>query len=113
MVFSGVLVRWTAGRLDFNSGTFTNNGTLTTTTDNSMENFGGTNAFNNGSTGTFTKMTAVGTSTFNVPFNNDGTLNANSGTLNIRTAHVRTPVTDQSRMPAFALKKKKHHITPT
>ena len=79
---------WTAGRLDFVGGTITNNGTFTTTTDNSCQNFGGTPAFNNA--GTFTKSTATGLSDCGVPFNNTGTVTISTGTFNLSSGGTST-----------------------
>ena len=53
-----------------------------------MENFAGTTSFNNA--GTFTKITAAGTSYANVAFNNTGTVNANSGTLTFNGVFTQT-----------------------
>src|SRR5215468_7751505 len=71
---------WSAGRIDVQNGTFINNNAFSAESDDTFENFGGSNAFNNNA-GTFTKSPSAGTTAFNTPFNNSGTVNLNSGTL--------------------------------
>src|SRR5262245_38306672 len=70
---------WSAGRIGVLNGTFINNNAFSAESDDNFDNFGGSNAFNN--TGTFTKSPGAGTTAFNIPFNNSGTVNVNSGTL--------------------------------
>src|SRR5262245_39104858 len=70
---------WSAGRVGVLNGTFINNNAFSAESDDNFDNFGGSNAFNN--TGTFTKSTGAGPTAFNIPFNNSGTVNVNSGTL--------------------------------
>src|SRR5215475_3354747 len=70
---------WSVGRIDVQNGTFINNNAFSAEGDDIFENFGGSNAFNN--TGTVTKSPGASTTAFNIPFNNSGTVNLNSGTL--------------------------------
>ena len=79
-------VTWTAGHLrSGNSGTITNNAAWNDAATGYQFNnpFGGTSlVFTNSATGTYTKSVA-GTTTFQVPFNNHGTLTVSAGTLNL------------------------------
>lgn len=74
---------WGAGGVFFNGGTLVNQagGVLTTTTNDAMTNFGGTNQFTNA--GTFTKSAGTLTTTIGIPFSNTGTVNASSGTVSM------------------------------
>ena len=78
---------WTAGNIRIGTGGMINNTTgqtFTTNSDGTLTNpFGGTGTFNN--SGTFTKSGGAGTTLVNgvLLFNNSGTVNVNSGTLNL------------------------------
>jgi hypothetical protein len=76
---------WTAGPFTTSSGAVFNNqlgATFETDFDGSFTNGAGAQSqFNN--TGTFTKSGGTGTTTVGVEFNNTGSVNVNSGTLNL------------------------------
>src|SRR5436190_72625 len=74
-------VNWGDAKIFLASTTFTNNGILHVSGDDSFESGGGISAINN--TGTFTKDTGTGTTTvaLAVAFNNTGAVNVNSGSL--------------------------------
>jgi hypothetical protein len=82
VVTNGVAT-WTTGRMNVGNGTFTNNGVFDAEADNFFESFGGINAYNNA--GTFTRTVGTGSATFNIPFNNSGTVLVSSGTLALST----------------------------
>src|SRR5262245_39704055 len=79
---------WSAGRIGAQNGTFTNNNAFSAEGDDSVADFGGSNAFNN--TGTLTKSPGAGSTTVNIPFNNSGTVNVNSGTLVLNEGGIGT-----------------------
>ena len=81
---------WVAGQLQFSNGTINNNLTFTAQPDNSMANFGGTNAFNNNAAGTFTRNTGAGNLDVGIPFTNAGTVNASSGALRFQGVFTQT-----------------------
>jgi len=83
-------ITWQAGQLQVVNGTIDNNATFTAQPDNSVANFGGTNAFNNNAGGTFTRNTGTGFLDINIPFTNAGTINANSGTLRFNGVFTQT-----------------------
>jgi hypothetical protein len=74
-----------SGNLNLYDGaTFNNNGTFTDNTDSTVYGLGATGVFNNN--GTFTKATTTGTTEFylsGLQFNNAGTVNVTSGTLQL------------------------------
>ncbi len=76
-------ISWTAGQIQMVDGTIDNNAAFTAQPDNSMANFGGTNAFNNNASGTFTRNTGTGFLDINIPFTNVGTTTVSTGTLRI------------------------------
>ncbi len=61
------------------NGTINNNATFTAQPDNAIGNFGGTNAFNNNASGTFTRNTGTGSLDINIPFINAGTPDGQHG----------------------------------
>ncbi len=69
---------WPA-QLQMVNGTIDNNATFTAQPDNTIGNFGGTNAFNNNASGTFTRNTGTGSLDINIPFTNAGTLTVSTG----------------------------------
>jgi hypothetical protein len=76
---------WTGGRLrSGNGGTFTNNATFNDSASSDINNdYGGTAlVFANANGATYNK-TAAGQTNVNVPFNNNGAVNVNAGTLNL------------------------------
>lgn len=74
-------VNWTSGIIGIHAGgTLTNNGIFNAQFDGSIQNSAG-GTFYNSSTGTFTKAAGGGTTTIEVLFTNDGTVNVNTGTL--------------------------------
>ena len=83
-------VTFQAGNLYFTNGTFNNNVTFTAQPDGSLVNNGGTNAFNNNASGTFTRNTGTGNCDVSIPFNNAGTVNASSGTLRFHAGFTQT-----------------------
>jgi hypothetical protein len=76
---------WSAGDLTLSGGAvFANDGTLTNTYDGSVlldGTGGGAPRFRN--TGTFVKSSSTGTTTFNVPFDNSGTVRVSSGVVRL------------------------------
>ncbi|GAB5559852.1 MAG: hypothetical protein SynsKO_14990 [Synoicihabitans sp.] len=78
----GGVINWTAGNIDARSGSsITNQGTLNDTADKIFQtNFGTGATFHNDETGVFNKD-GEGTTEFDRPFDNDGTLNVNDGTF--------------------------------
>lgn len=80
-IASGKVVDWTSGIIGINTGaTLTNNGTFNAKFDGSIQNLGG-GTFYNSTLGIFNKAAGVGTTTIEVLFTNDGTVNVNTGTL--------------------------------
>ena len=82
MINNNGAATWSAGSIQIGlASLFTNNGTLNNTFDGTMtQNLGGTSAaFVN--PGLFTKSGGTGTTTFNAPFINTGTVTASSGTI--------------------------------
>ena len=65
------------------AATVTNAGTYDMPADVNIHPSGAGTLFTNAAGGTFTKSGGTGTTSLTVPFDNDGTLNANSGILNI------------------------------
>lgn len=85
---NAVTANWTAGTFSIvNGATFTNKAAalFDTNFDGSMSSGSGTNAFNN--EGTFTKSGGTGATTVSqfMSFNNSGTVNVNSGLLNLNS----------------------------
>jgi hypothetical protein len=88
---------WTGNNagIDFVGGTWTNNGSFTANSNNTLHatGSGGTNVFDNN--GTFTKL-GTGTTRFyqftstGVTFNNSGTVNVQSGTLSLESGGIHT-----------------------
>lgn len=83
---------WLSGSLNFESGTFNNNGVFNATGGPISYGNAGVNMFNNA--GTFNKL-GVGTSTFTsyntpLPFNNSGTVNVQAGTLALASGGTNT-----------------------
>ncbi|HEY7114857.1 MAG TPA: hypothetical protein VIA45_18150, partial [Thermoanaerobaculia bacterium] len=76
-------ITWQAGQLQMSNGTIDNNATFTAQPDNSIANFGGTNAFHNNAAGTFTRDTGTGQMDMNIPFTNAGTLTVSTGEMRI------------------------------
>lgn len=77
-------INWTDGSLAGGSGSsITNNGTFKDTADTRFYNYiGGAHSFTNSATGTYNKN-GPGTTEFDSPFNNQGTVNVNAGTLKL------------------------------
>jgi hypothetical protein len=77
------VVNWNAGRIRGGNGaTFTNNGVFNDQASNAVNNDynGATFTFNNTATGIYNKI-GSGTTTFGVPFTNQGTLSVTNGTM--------------------------------
>ncbi len=83
-------ITWVAGQIQMVNGTIDNNATFTAQPDNSLGNFGGTNAFHNNASGTFTRNTGAGNLDIGIPFTNAGTVNASSGTLRFQGVFTQT-----------------------
>ncbi|HKF42754.1 MAG TPA: hypothetical protein VKG01_06630, partial [Thermoanaerobaculia bacterium] len=82
-IINNATTNWTAGQFAFNNGTFQNNASFNAPLSNNITNGGGTNAFNNNASSTFTRDTATGILVVGIPFTNAGTVNVNTGTLRI------------------------------
>ena len=74
-------IAWTAGNLSFTSGVLNNNNIISITGNNSMTNTSGTNALNNASGASISKNAGTGNSNIQIPVNNAGTINVNSGAI--------------------------------
>ena len=90
---AGQTATWTGdanfgGDIRFQNGAiFNNNGTFLAQSDQYLYDFSGTGAFNNA--GTFTRNNNPGTLTlYNLAFNNTGTVNVQTGTLDLQSANV-------------------------
>ena len=78
---------WTDGRVDFLDGTFNNTGNFDIQAINTLDTQGGINAFNNSGT---LRGNSAGLATIDVPFNNTGALNVQSGTLSFTRNFTQT-----------------------
>jgi hypothetical protein len=83
-------VNWVSGQFGFANGTYNNNVTFIAKPDNNLANFGGTNAFNNNASGTFTRNTGTGNLDVGIPFINAGTVNVSSGTIRFLGVFTQT-----------------------
>ncbi len=82
-------INWTNGPFRFNGGTLTNNAAFNiSNTAANIENFS-SGTFTNSATGTITK-TSAGTTTQNIVFNNNGTLQINAGNFTNNSASTFT-----------------------
>ena len=72
---------WSGGTMNFGNGTLNNSGSFNFTGNNAINNSSGTNAVNNLAGGTITKSIGSGTSYIQVPFDNAGIVNVNTGIL--------------------------------
>lgn len=75
------VINWTASQVTFNDGVLDNNAIFNTTVSSSFNFAGTTNSFNNNPGGSFTKSTAAGNTTFNIPVTNAGNFNINAGAV--------------------------------
>lgn len=81
-------INWTSNNLSFANGSLVNNSSFIATDNNAFQYSSGTNSFVNSSTGTFTKNTGTGVTTFNIPVTNAGALTVNTGTTLISGANA-------------------------
>ncbi|HEY0356621.1 MAG TPA: hypothetical protein VGC29_10475, partial [Flavisolibacter sp.] len=75
------IINWNGFNLAFNNGILNNNNIVYAAGNNAFTFTSGNNAFNNSSTGVFKKLTLAGTTTFNIPFNNAGTVDITTGSV--------------------------------
>ena len=78
---------WSTGQIDFLDGTLNNTGILDITVSNQMALQGGTNVFNN--SGTLTGNSS-GTAQIEIPFNNTGIVDVQSGILQFEVTYDQT-----------------------
>ncbi|RYY53915.1 MAG: T9SS type A sorting domain-containing protein [Chitinophagaceae bacterium] len=80
-------INWTSNNLSFAGGVVNNNSSFIATGDNAFQHTSGLNSFNNNPSGTFTKNTGTGTTTFSIPVHNEGAFTITSGTTLVSTVN--------------------------
>lgn len=81
---SGNTLTLTVTNIDFNTGTFENNGSIVDDVNTVFDNTSGTNSFNNNVSGTFNKHLLNGNANFKIPVLNNGTFIVEKGGLNTK-----------------------------
>jgi len=81
---------YTGSNFSFYFGTFNNYGTFNMPGDANISTSAGGLAFNNLAGATFNRTTSSGTAVFDLPFNNSGTVNVQSGTLRFANSYTQT-----------------------